>query len=229
MAELKTTRLRDLIGDLRSNAELLDSALNLLRKYYSEGPDVFERFVTEKFASHLPGLTAIVESTEEDFEKVLASTDFPEVERARIRKVREDYLPFKTEIQSANLFEQGYLHRITGVRHRPYVFVYSGVPAVDLTLRSFDRNLLRIVDTLDNVMGLIAGLAEAVATAHEKSMLMGVRTPDETAQRLLTHLTRARDALQRFPSPPDQKNGVKPTATESTKRSSRRGQRRKAE
>jgi hypothetical protein len=78
------------------------------------------------------------------------------------------------------------------------VFLLTNQPALDFTLRSFDKNVLRIVDSLDSVMGMLAGIAQTVAAATEKLRTMNIQMPEETSKRLLEQVDRAMKELARI-------------------------------
>lgn len=199
MVESSIARLQQLIHDVLKNRDNLINAGSTLKEIGLSGDSArVEAYITEKLAPYLNTLVALVEASDDEFESAIAAVGVSDDDRAAVVKIRGSYKLFKPEVQSANLYEQGYLHRITGVRYRPHVFVLSATPAIDITLRSFDRNVLRTIDTLDNTMGLIAGLADAVATAYEKSVSIGAQITGDSSKRFVSHLTRASQALERI-------------------------------
>jgi hypothetical protein len=154
-----------------------------------------EAEMSERFAPVLLTLTRLIEANEDQARQAASELRLPDSDQAAVLEIRKAYMPFKTAIQSANAFEQGYINHITNVRYRPLVFLLTNLPSVDFTLRSFDKNVLRIADTMDNVMGLVAGIAQSVAAGYEKLRLTHVQMPDENSKKLFEHLDRAMQAL----------------------------------
>ncbi len=197
LSETMVASLRESLRDLVDNQDLFLDVSDIVKELSRGGNSArIERFITQKFVGHLHALSALVETSAADVNAALEALGFEESQRGIARKIREAYRPFKSEIQSAYLYDQGYLHRITGVRYRPYVFTLSGTPGVDVTLRSFDRSVLRIIDTLDSVMGLTAGLLDAITVAYSKSKIIDM--PPEARTKLVTQMARASGSLERL-------------------------------
>lgn len=185
--------------------ELLEHGEELLgiTKFFEElvltgNSEQAEAELTERFAAILLTLTRLVEGTEDQARQAAAGLGLSDLDQAAVLRIRRSYLAFKPSVQSANAFEQGYINRISGVRYRPLVFLLTNQPALDFTLRSFDKNVLRIVDSLDSVMGMLAGIAQTVAAATEKLRTMNIQMPEETSKRLLEQVDRAMKELARI-------------------------------
>jgi hypothetical protein len=160
--------------------------------------ELVEAELSERFAPIILTLTRLVEANEDQARQATVGMHLSDAEQVVVLEVRKSYLPFKPAVQSAAAFEQGYINRVTGVRYRPLVFLLTNQPALDFTLRSFDKNVLRIADSIDSVMGLIAGIAQTVAAATEKIGAMNVQMPEETSKAFFEQVDRAMEALARI-------------------------------
>lgn len=196
MIDRKIERLKECIGTILAHAETITNVSKVLGEMtFPERAQRGEAYITEKLAFVLPSLAVVLEASGADFDEALKASDLSDEQAALTEDIRKTYAPFKSEVQASHLAGEGYLNRVTTVRHRGVIFTYSGLPAIDITLRSFDKNILRIIDTLDNIAACIAGMTEGIAAAYARAMEMGLKVPAPTAKRLEQHLGRMSKAI----------------------------------